>query len=239
MSKILFLLVIILLSVSTAFAQTEGFTVTSVTTSSVVSKTTDPSTVFWIINTQLNGGGQSLTGTITPDDIKDKTNGKVYTKTPLSIEVNSLKEDVFYEVENEGIPVYVYTGSYNDAPTGLFDVIIDNAPQCSSGTDYSIPAGESFFGKVKRRFCINATQVGVKGVFKNPVIGFNAKVKISTGEDTKERIVCSGSTTGCDGSSVTFGDVGVVQWTGSLVTGESPPNQDNFVAVKRFFSIFV
>ena len=90
------------------FAQSSGFTVTSVSTSSVVTRTTDPVTVYWIINTQLNGGGQSITGTIDPPTIKSFMGNKLYTKQPLSIEVNSVNENAFYEIINEGILIYKY-----------------------------------------------------------------------------------------------------------------------------------
>ena len=92
-----------------------NFTVTSVSTSEVFTKTTQPSQAFWIINTQFNGGGQSITGTITPDSIKGFTNGKAYPKDPLSITTETVNEQIFYEVVNEGVPIYKYRVQTFDA----------------------------------------------------------------------------------------------------------------------------
>ena len=71
-------LFIILVLMPSSYAQTEGFTVTSVSTTSVISKNTDPTTVFWIINVQLNGGGQAISGTISPETIKGFMDGDAF-----------------------------------------------------------------------------------------------------------------------------------------------------------------
>lgn len=228
----LFFLFLLFLSIS-VYAQAQGFTVTSVSTSSVVTKDTDPATVFWIINTQLNGGGQSITGTLEPSTIKNLMGGKAYTKQKLSIDVNSVSEQVFYDVVDEGVPIYKYKEQTFDAPKGLFDVITGDPPPCPSGTTWDIPLGKSFFQFAKKRYCITREQVGVKGVYNNPFISFNAKIRLTVGTDIKEKTICSGATQGCDGSSVNFDNVGVATWSGSLVTGEPAPNQNNFVAIKR------
>ncbi|MEK6833097.1 MAG: hypothetical protein AABY32_03545 [Nanoarchaeota archaeon] len=222
-----------------AFAQSNGFTVTSVSTSSVVTKTTNPTTVYWIINTQLNGGGQSIAGTIDPSTIKSFMGGKLYTKQSLSINIDSVNENVFYDVINEGVPIYKYRLQTFDAPQScaLGICVITADPQlCPTGTNWNIPLGNSLFQFAKKRYCITKEQVGVKGVYNNPLIGFNAKIKLGVGNLFKEKTICSASTSGCDGSSVSFDDVGVASWTGSLVTGEPAPNQDNFISIKRLDS---
>src|SRR3989344_826911 len=218
------------------FAQSSGFTVTSVSTSSVVTRTTDPTTVYWIINTQLNGGGQSITGTIDPSTIKSFMGNKLYTKQPLSIEINSVNENAFYEIINEGILIYKYKLQTFDAQPNFLGIITSDPPSCQAGTNWDIPLGKSLFQFAKKRYCITKEQVGIKGVYNNPLIGFNAKIKLSVGDVIKEKTICSGSSSGCDGSSVNFDDVGVATWSGSLVTGEPAPNQDNFVAIKKLDS---
>ncbi len=217
-----------------------GFTVSSVSTSSVVTKTTDPATVYYIITTQFNGGGQSITGTISPDTIKTFMGGKLYSKQPLSIDVSSVSEQVFYDVINEGVPIYRYKLETFDAPKncplGLACYISDNPQPCPTGANWDMQLGRSFWGKALKRYCITKEQVGVKGVYNNPTIGFDAKITLTVGNIVKEKTICSGATSGCDGSSVSFDEVGTATWSGSLVTGEPAPNQDNFVAIKRLDS---
>jgi hypothetical protein len=233
------LVFLLLICTNPVFAQSTGFTVTSVSTSDIFTKTTEPSSVYWIVNTQFNGGGQSIVGIVDPDTVKNFMGGKAYTTQPLSIQVNSVNEQVDYEVVNEGVPIYKYSietyQGYKDCPLGLCYYYADADP-CPSGTNWDIPLGRSTFGKIKTRYCITKTQVGTKGVYNNPTIGFNAKIKVAVGSKSKESTICSGSTTSCEGSSVSFGDLGVATWSGSLVTGESPPNQNNYVAINSFYS---
>jgi hypothetical protein len=229
----------LILLVTPVFAQSTGFTVTSVSTSSVITKDTDPAKTYWIINTQLNGGGQSITGTLDPATVKSYMNNKVYTNKSLSIQVTSDNEQVFYDVINEGVPVYHYNlvtyDAPQDCPLGVC-YITDDPQGCPSGTNWNIPLGKSFFGHAKKRYCVTKQAIGVKGVFNNPTITFTAKIKVSAGGTTKEKTICSGASKGCQGTSVDLDDLGVASWSGSLVTGDSPPNQDNFVAVYQYDS---
>lgn len=222
--------------VSTVHAQSQGLIVTSVSTSEVITKNTDPSTTYWIINTQFNGGGQSISGTIYPSTVRNLMDGGVYTKLPLSIDVSSVEEQAFYEVINEGIPIHKYSQQAFLAPENFLDYTTDNPAPCPANTDFEIKLGKSFGGYTRKRYCVSKEQVGVKGVFNEPFINFNAKIKLSAGDDVKEKTICSGSVSGCDGSSVSFGNIGTASWSGSLVTGEPAPNQDNFVAIHNLNS---
>lgn len=220
-------------------ADSSGFTVTSISTSDVITKTTEPSRVYWIINTHFNGGGQYLTGTVNPQDVKALTGGRYYTRQPLQISAETAEEEVIYNVINEGVPIYKYEiqtlDGLKDCPLGVC-YYYQSAPSCPSGTTWDIPMGSSFFGYIKKRVCVTKMQAGVKGAYSNPTIGFNAKISVIVGSTRKEKTICSGSTPGCEGSSVSFDDLGVASWTGSLVTGEPAPNQDNFVAIKSLDS---
>jgi hypothetical protein len=231
--KGLFFIVLLVCFFQLSYVSAEGFTVTSVTPSSVITKSTVPSTFYWLINTQLNGGGQSITGSIDPSVIKGFMNGKAYSKWPLNIEVTSNSEQVFYDVVNEGVSVYRYDKQTYTAPENFLGIITGDPQVCPSGTSWDINVGKSVFGYGKIRYCITKQQVAIKGVYNNPNIGFNAKIKLSAGDIVKEKIICSGSSPGCTGSSVDFDGLGVASWTGSLVTGESAPNQDNFIPIKR------
>jgi hypothetical protein len=235
--KVVIISCLLLILANFVFAQSEGFTVSSVSTSSVITKDTDPAKTYWIINTQFNGGGQSIVGTVSPDTVKSFMGGKVYTKQNLSIQVTSVNEQVAYEVVNQAVPIYEYSIEVFEGNKSFLGYYNSDAPPCPSGTKWDIALGKStLLGKIAKRYCVTRIQVGTKGVYNNPTIGFNAKIKVSVGSKSDESTICSGSTSGCDGSSVSFGDLGVASWSGSLVTGESPPNQNNYVAIKRFDS---
>lgn len=230
----LFGLIICALIANLAHADYQGFTVTSVSVSDVVTRETSPASVYWIINTQLNGGGQSLTGMISPEQVKNFMGGKLYTRQPFSINVDSVDETVFYEVVNEAVPIYKYTvTTLQDNPTFLGMATGDPSP-CQSGTDWDIPLGKTTLQYAKKRYCVKKEQIGLKGAFSNPTINFNAKISLSNGQETREKTICSGAASGCDGSSVSVDEIGVASWTGSLVTGDAAPNQNLFVAIKRF-----
>ena len=89
-----FIIFIIIFLVSLPIVFSQGFTVSSVSTTSTFTHETSPSEEYWIVETQLNGGGQSIFGVITPDDIKNKMGGKVYTEKPFSISVSSVGESM-------------------------------------------------------------------------------------------------------------------------------------------------
>ncbi|MBU1165889.1 hypothetical protein KKF81_02995, partial [Candidatus Micrarchaeota archaeon] len=221
------------------FSQSEGFTVTSISTSDVITKTTEPSQVYWIVNTHFNGGGQHLTGTVTPLDVKTLTGGDYYTAYPFTISVTTSNEEIFYNVINEGVPIYRYEvqtfDGLKDCPLGFCYYYAD-AQDCPDSANWDIAIGRSTLGYVKKRVCVTKTQVAVKGSFENPTIGFYADIDVSASGTTKESRICSGASTNCDGSSVSFGNLGTASWTGSLVTGEPAPNQDNFIAINKLDS---
>ncbi len=227
----------------TASAIGQGFTVTSVSTSEVFTKNTDPSTVYWIINVQIDGGGQSITGTIDPSVIKNFMNGKVYTKKNFKIDINSVNEQVVYDIRNEGIGIYNYNKQFFNAPNSCFlGVCVQSGdpqlcPSDSIGGSLGIQVGKSTILKyTQRRYCVTKEQVATKGAYENPLINFNANIRLDLGDVVKEKTICSGSVQGCDGSSVNFDEVGTATWTGSLVTGEPAPNQNNFVTINRLDS---
>lgn len=230
---------LVLLLITNASAIGQGFTVTSVSTSEVFTKNTNPGQVYWVINVQIDGGGQSITGTIDPSLIKNFMNGKVYTKKNFKIDIKSVNEQVLYDISNEGKGIYRYKFLRFDAPQTCVLGICwrTGEPQlCSNNTNWNIEFGRTYFGYTSKRYCVTKEQVGVKGVYQNPLLKFDANIRLDLGDIVKEKTICSGSAIGCEGSSVSFDDVGTATWTGSLVTGEPAPNQDNFVAVNRLDS---
>lgn len=229
---------LIFLLVTNASAIGQGFTVTSVSTSEVFTKNTDPGQVYWVINVQIDGGGQSITGTIDPSVIKNFMNGKVYTKKNFKIDIISVNEQVVYDISNEGKGIYRYELQSFDAPQSCLIICwrTGEPQQCSINTNWNLEFGRTYFGYTSKRYCVTKKQVGVKGVYQNPLLKFDAIIRLDLGDIVKEKTICSGSAIGCEGSSVSFDDVGTATWTGSLVTGEPAPNQDNFVAVNRLDS---
>ncbi|MDO8537701.1 MAG: M64 family metallopeptidase, partial [archaeon] len=228
------LLIIFLLALF-VYAQ-ENFTVSSVSTSDVITRTTQPSQVYWIINTQFNGGGQYITGTINPNTIKGFMNGKASSSQPLTITAEAVNEQVFYDVSNEGVPIYKYRVESFDAPDNCILGIcyaIDNPQPCPGTPSWNFEFGKSVFQYTEKRYCIYKEQKGIKGTYNNPTINFSARITAQAGSITKQKTICSGAVAGCDGSSINFDDLGVATWSGSLITGDSPPNQDQFVAIKR------
>lgn len=230
--------IFLILNIQPIDATGQGFTVTSVSTSEVFTKITDPSTVYWIINVQIDGGGQSITGTIDPSTIKNFMNGKVYTNKNFRIDINSANEQVVYDIIDEGVRINKYQLESFDAPQScpLGLCYRTGDPQQCSNADWNIELGKTFFGHTIKRYCVTKQQEAIKGVYQNPLIKFDANIRLDVGDIVKEKTICSGSTLGCDGSSVSFDDVGTATWTGSLVTGEPAPNQNNFVAINRFNS---
>ena len=230
------IVVLITLLCANVSAQGEGFTVTSVSTSDIITNETNLVEAWWIINTQFTGGGQAITGTITQNTIKNLHKDKLQPKKVLNIIAQAVNETATYEIVNEGTPIYKYDlityEGLVDCPLGICYVAADAQP-CPEGTNWDIPLGKSFWGKIKYRYCITKRQVGTKGVYNNPAVNFNAKISISNGDTTIEKNICSGAISGCDGSSISFDGIGVATWSGSLVTGDPTPNQDNFVPILR------
>ncbi len=219
---------------SLVYSSGEGFTVTSVSTSDVITNSTNLSSTYWIINTQFTGGGQAITGTITPELAKSLNTSNLEPRKAIIITAQSIDESATYDIINEGVSIYKYdlqiTQGEVSCPLGVCYVASD-APACSANTNWEIQSGKSFWGKIKYRFCITKKQVGIKGAYSNPTINFNGKISLSNGDSVIEKTICSGAVQGCDGSSVNFDDIAIATWTGSLVTGDSAPNQDNFVAI--------
>jgi len=232
--KAAFTLIFFMLSLN--LVHSDGVTVTSVSSTAVFTKTTDPSTVYWLVNTQLNGGGQYITGVVTPDTVKNYMSGKAYTKQPFNIEITANNEQIFYEVRNEGYPIYEYSLSSTPPKDTCFlgQCIATGDPDpCPAGTTWDLPVGKTVLQFAKIRYCVTKQTVATKGSYENPFISFTAKIRTSAGGIVKEKTICSGAVSGCDGTSVDFDSLGVAQWTGNLVTGDSAPNQNNFVAIKR------
>lgn len=212
----------------------QGVTVTSVSTSSVITKDTSPSNIEWIINTQFTGGGQSIAGTIDSSTMKSFL-GKdsPYPKNALSIQASAVEEKAIYSVDNENIGIYYYDISeWYECPKFL-GLCKSNPPTCSKSPTFEVKdfADGNPLADYEFRYCIYKERVGTKGVFNNPTTKFEADISLSVGGDTQQETISS------DQSSVNFGNVATATWTGNLVTGEAlPTNINNYVAIKELSS---
>ncbi len=69
----------------------DGLTIKSMSTNTVISQDTDLKGVWWVISA-YTGGGQSISGTLTPEQTKQLTSYQ--TQYPLNIKVSALNEKI-------------------------------------------------------------------------------------------------------------------------------------------------
>ena len=110
-------------------------------------------------------------------------------------------------------------------------VYIDNVKKAYNEA-FSLAIESGYIVKETVEHLIKKAELEAKAIAKETKVFASESV----GDVIKEKTICSGSSSGCDGSSVNFDDVGVATWSGSLVTGEPAPNQDNFVALKKLIT---
>jgi len=216
---IVVVIALVLVVGATAFFMTvgfgEGFTVTSISTSQVITEDTNLRDAWFFVNVVANGGAQSVVGTITPEETKAMSGYE--TEYPLEIKMSTVSEDVYYNIRNDGIPIYQYRM-----------VEVGALSTCPPGTSWTWVVAT---GILPSRICVIKDQIGVKGSFESPTTSFNADITL-TARGTS--ITKSISNAGAEGGSVEFWDGNTLrataQWTGSLVTGDAPPNANNYVA---------
>ncbi len=195
-----------------------GFTVTSISSTQVISENTNLNNVFFLINAVANGGGQSIVGTITPEQTEQLSGYK--TDFPLKLTISTVDEVVDANIENLGDPIYKYTYLIRNRES------IWTAPVCPSNTEYDIPIYSNWLviKKLERRVCINKLQVGTLGRIQQQNVKWNADLTLSAGGESHTESISNGNEYG---DSVQFYDGGqlraTVQWTGSLVTGDGLP----------------
>jgi hypothetical protein len=96
--------ILIIASIKNIYAE-QGFTITSVSMTNVLNPG-DPNTkTQWIIQAVLNGGGQSLVGTLDNNTINYKGFTSVY---PLQISGNTEPEKAFYVIDNSN-PQFIHS----------------------------------------------------------------------------------------------------------------------------------
>ena len=114
----------------------QGFTVTSVSMTNILHPGQSASQTQWLITASLNGGGQSLVGTLGNSTVKYQGLTSAY---PLQISGSTDPETAFYIINNQQPNgVYTYTtvvenGSISNIGISTNTVV---APSCPSNSHY-------------------------------------------------------------------------------------------------------
>lgn len=230
---------IIYLIVPVAYAgNLQGFTVTSVSLSNILNPGEAESTVEWLVQISLNGGGQSLVGTLDNESINYQGFTSVY---PLQISGSTDPEQAFYIINNnQPQPITTYSASIQKGtltsscllgmctytPTEPFpcpsDAIGEWDMKSPSNGKWGLPAGT-----VLGRLCFFSQTIGIKATIPStPNIQFSSHLNL-VANGKQELIDLS-----YNRQSATSSD-GLVQanWVGSLVTGNAPPSGSDYVAI--------
>lgn len=209
---------IVLILLFDSVSAIEGFTVMSVSRPDIISPKEDLSGKWWLITISANGGGQSVVGTITPEELKQKTGGWG-SKFPLAVRLISKKEIIYYPLNTGENPVYTYdmgiiTGGW----------VLGDAPGCGEGTyrDINIHRG-GWPHKVFKRLCIIKNQNGKTGYLDSPTTKFMADIELTVQNNIISKEISS------DDQSIYFNSQAQASWQGSLVTGTEPPNSASFI----------
>ena len=222
-SKALFLLILIVgaaFFVNNYMAVYEtGFTVTSITTSpNIITPSTNLNSANFLITTVFNGGGQSIIGYLSPDEIKAESGYE--TEYPLTINAQAVDEVVDYPIVNQpNLRMYKYE-------------VITLSSQWSScpGDPEWVATYYSLLNSAK--YCIYEKDVGAIGYLDNPTTSFNTKIILSARGQTFEQKLNS-----FDATSASFYDdskfLATATWTGNLVTGNLPPSEALYVSTYR------
>lgn len=218
------LLLVLLLIVSAFFitdymAVTTGFTVTSITTEpNIITESTNLQNARWLVTMVLDGGGESVVGTITSSQTERLSDYE--SKYPLDIKVTAIDETFIYPIKNTGQGVYKYTT----------EVVGPN--DCVNAV-YVIQLKRDWLGIWKQHvndICIYKEQDGVVGNIDNPVNRLTSTWELTAdGYTTTETIDTRGE------YNINFKDrnnqwIASAEWTGNLVTGDTPPDGGFYVA---------
>ena len=224
-TKLLLIFVFIIISVD--FVSASELTVTSVSPVNII-KNGDSVSGEILVDTTINGGGQSFMATLSPQDVRNFQSyggDKPYPANSIQLEVNSFEEYVFYNINNNYLGIFEYQNNEVSFCPITLGVCSGDAPACSNGAEWELRE-KSVFGNVAKRVCIKKEQVATLGDFGSNVIKFNANVKVSSGAKTKSKTISSGN----EGqNSIDLGEAGMATWTGSKISGVSIPSVNSYL----------
>ena len=213
----------------------QGLTIKSMSSNvNVISQDTDLKGVWWLINA-YTGGGQSISGTLTPEDTKQLIGYQ--TTYPLNIKVSALNEKINYIIQNTGTKVYSYSDTVikSDCSCTSSCLLHPNANSCPSGTDYQISfSGEAnfFTSYVCERHCFKKVQIGVLGTVAPSNVKGDVSVTLSNNGETITKNIEVGGSADFVGSK---GLIAQVQYPANGWTGNYPKDTSNFYAIYDIF----
>ena len=193
-----------------------GLTVKSITTSDVISPNSDLDKIWFLVDTVV-GGGQKIVGTITQDEFEQLSGYE--TEYPLEIEVTASDEKARYNIIDDNDVIYRYS---------VYDTCV--FCECPWGEPYKTWV---YYNVIPiNRVCVYKVAEGKKGHLDYTSTPFTADIKLTVRGQEITKTISSQET------SVDFFYnnelMATAQWVGSLVTGDQPPNPDNFVAVYNY-----
>lgn len=235
--KIFAFFAFLLLTITNLSASSQGFTVQSVSLTNILHPGDSAINTQWLVQIALNGGGQSLSGTIDESTINYQGLTSVY---PLQISGSTDPEKAFYIINNDQPqPINTYTSSIQTGglTSSCFLLLCGwnptPAPACPTQsnqkliTEWQMKDPRSGKGVVIGRLCVYSKQIGVAApISAIPNIQFGAHIDL-VANGKKETLDID-----YNQQSVTSSG-GLVQanWAGSLVTGNAPPSGTDYIAV--------
>jgi len=222
-------LILFFIIISVSFVSASELTVTSVSPVNII-KNGDSVSGEILVDTTINGGGQSFMATLNPQDVRNFQSygsDKPYPANSIQLEVTGFEEYVFYNINNNYNNVYKYQANeINPCTTSWLGYCNADAPSCSNGAEWELRDKSNFNDYIEERVCIKKEQVATLGDFDSSVIKFNADVKVSSGGKTKSKTISSGN----EGqNAIDLGEAGVATWTGSKISGVSIPSVNSYL----------
>ena len=217
------ILIIFLLIVGAAFYLTQplaitGFTVTSVTTEpNIISESTNLQSARWLVSMVLDGGGESLVGTLTPSQTERLSSYS--SKYPLDIRVTAIDETFTYPIKNTGQGVYKYST----------EIV---SPNACSNAQFIIQLKRDWylFEQHVNDICIYKVQDGVIGNIDNPINRLTSEWALTVDGYTTTNTIDTRGQRNVDFKDRSGNWLASAEWTGNLVTGDTPPDAGFYVA---------
>ncbi|MDD5453997.1 MAG: hypothetical protein PHW62_00655 [Candidatus Ratteibacteria bacterium] len=209
-----------------AITGSSGFTVNSITSPAIISNDQDLANANFLISVTVNGGGQSIVGTIGESDFQ-RWLPNLDVKYPLEISMGGISETLKYPIRNDGTQITRYTF------TKVYRKDFWNGAQCLGSHASCIVvkdiAGYSGTGN-DMVILVDEVPVGVYGSFGNPEYQWKGQMTVSINSIPITQTIGSAESAGSLDFKNSAGEQIVhASWAGNLLTGQAWPNQNNFI----------
>jgi len=203
-----------------SFASSD-FTFTSIDSDiDIISNDNDLENANFLITAVVNGGGQSLSGMITPSNFKSETGYD--TENNIVIRCDNVEQKLQYPISNTGNKLFNY---YYE---------IEDSYECPAEAENTLRFKGDILGFGKGAICVYREQTGIFGKLQTvPNRATSMEIIVDNGD---ERISKTLSTVGSleDSKSVNLYDgstwIGNVKWVGDLDSGKQPPDGTSYKA---------